>query len=180
MGKKSKTVSDAEKMLTKEIEAKAKRMKGEKIDTPKEEESEVPKMDHATIVTMQGIIEICSEEMDRQYEKMFVELGGPAMVKKKSGKAKGLLELDPDTMVAMGMDFRVKPEVIDSVTDRPLKGKAMVFEIVKEIEFDLTKNMMTLQEKLLKEAMEKDKENEYIKAALIAVQANLKESNENS
>ena len=165
MTKKSKTVSDAEKMLEQEIKAKQERLAA-------------PVMSDKVVGIFQEIIEKCGVEMDNQYADFFLKIGGAAMVEKKTGKASSLLNHEPDDLIKMGLDFRVVPTVMDSVTQRPIKGKAILFVVEKEMDINIALPIMKIQERMLLAATKKYPKDQYIKVALITVQENIKIENE--
>ena len=173
MAKKSKTVSDAEKMLKEEIKKRTKRM-----DEKLEKQNEVPKMDEETIKVLQEIIKDCEKEIDLRYQEAFEELGATEILKENGCEKTSLAENDVDSLLEQGIDFRVRPTLLDSATNRPVKGKAILFVVKKEIEINVLKQVLVIQEKGLSAAMKEFPEDEYLKTAYIAVTENLKQENE--
>ena len=171
--KKSEMLKDAEKMLTEGIEKKQARM---------EEKAAAPKMSDETVAVLQEIVDTCGEEMDQQYADLFLKIGGAGIMEKETGKsgANLLLEFSPNDLIENGIDFRVIPTVLDSVTQRPIKGKAVLFTVTKEVEVNMAMPIMKIQEGMLLKALVKYPKDEYLRVALLAVQENIKLENESN
>jgi len=144
------------------------------------------KMDEATIIILQELVDDANTDITAKYEKYFEKTGARKHLIKELKKEKvsqevidtfKITSINPDQMIGnFGCQFSIIPSVLDGVTKRPIKGTVCFLRVVNKVEFDITKGVAEGHINRLKKYLEKDPKNKTLLAALKASEGLLKTS----
>ncbi len=132
-----------------------------------------------TTAVFTEIYQAVNDKITESYQEMFEDSGGanflindvPADRKNDEGVVQ-LDKLQGYDLPNAGADFRIIPEVLDSMTERPVRGEIVFFTVQKRMQMNITSEVRDIQRELLTNAAEKMPDDKFIKIALESVREN--------
>jgi len=132
-----------------------------------------------TTAVFTEIYQAVNDRITEAYQEMFEDTGGANFlinsVPADRKNDEGVVQLDKIKgydLPNAGADFRIIPELLDSMTERPVRGEVVFFTVQKRMRMNITSEVRDIQRKLLSEAAKKMPDDEFIKLALDSIPPN--------